>query len=264
MEKNSLSDGKDFPEEMLFKKEYHCSVTEPKCSFHCMIERQERQLDPCHTKSEHLHGDVATEYRVAEDGTKLKTEMSICKVTRFNVTNGNRREEWTKSACVTDNVTEWATCTQYAHGVCLKCGNDNPLNPENYGSPMNHSFEPNESGNGYICSRCGLENENGQSGSIVLEDLSDESRYVAGYWNKENLVYEIFVFLVIGEESRMTDLEAMDNSTPFDSSTAYITKAEVQEWVKTNQVTEAYDVMFSFIPKNANVDTTYNIVFTEK
>lgn len=325
----------------IYQAEYKCAVTEPKCSFHFLMERREWSIDTCHTKVElyfcldqdgdgvyetklkvdqwssnnHSYDNTVEEYDVAEDGTSLKirtsacecglathtmvyadylgdesyryriSEMweedgntygweyvydfsnpSYCSVIGYWVTSdGYRHEEWIRPACVTDSVTEWATCTQYAHGICLKCGNDNPLNPDNYGSPRNHYFELNESGDGYICDRCGLENENGQSGKIVLEDLSDESKYIAGYWNGENLVYQIYVFLVTETDSRMTDLEVTDNGTPFDSgsSTAYLSKTAVQEWAAANRVTEAYDVMFSFIPKNASVNTTYNVVFTE-
>ena len=88
-------------------------------------------------------------------------------------------------------------------------------------------------------------------------------QYVAGYYNKEDLVYEIFVLLVTETEDVMTDLVVTDDGI-FDSSKAYLSKDAVTEWANANQITEEYDVMFSFIPKNASVNTTYNLVFTEK
>lgn len=88
-------------------------------------------------------------------------------------------------------------------------------------------------------------------------------QYVDGYYNKEDLVYEIFVLLVTETEDVMTDLVVTDDGI-FNSSKAYLSKDAVTEWANANQITEEYDVMFSFIPKNASVNTTYNLVFTEK
>ena len=61
----------------------------------------------------------------------------------------------------------------------------------------------------------------------------------------------------------MTDLTATDTKM-FDTGKVSLSKADVAAWVVENNIKAEYDVIFSFIPKNASVDTAYNITFTEK
>ena len=124
---------------------------------------------------------------------------------------------------------------------------------------------------GYSCTRCDgciifkifvndLENENGQSGRIVLEDLSDETNYISGYWNRDELVFEIFVVLKTAEEDILTELK-VTNTPVYETGIASIAKADVEKCAADEGVTGSYEVTFSFIPKNASVNTAYNITF---
>jgi len=187
-----------------------------------------------------------------------------CSYTRIRSnSNGYYEERETQPGCVTDKVTQWSNCTEYSYGVCAMCGNTNPLNPRMYGWPDGHDFVKKESGNGYYCTRCDLESENGSSGQIVLTDASDDTNYIASYWNQEQLVYGVVVFLVVNGESIVTDLTVADNGN-FETGTASIAKSAVDAWAAANGVTGSYVAGFSFIPKNVSEDLSYNITFTQK
>ena len=90
-----------------------------------------------------------------------------------------------------------------------------------------------------------------------------QSNAIASYWNEDELVYEIFVFLVTADEDIMTDLKPVDVGV-YQTGRATLSKASVEAWAKANSVTGSYNVMFGFVPKNASVDTGYYITFTEK
>ena len=323
----------------VFRSEYNCAVTEPKCTLHIVMEQYEVRTNECGGEGTvYLNGDTNgdgiyeftvkigdygwsshSELGVAEvtyseeNGVKLKTETRYCtgcgeweevevyadylgdesyrytvhkewgdggwmeyedwdytftadscSYVRTRSNDGGNYEVFdAEPACIEGTWISDRTCTDYAYGVCAKCGKENPLHAEIYGEPMGHDFQENGNGNGYTCTRCGLENENGASGSIVLEDISDEENYIASYWNKEGLVYDIYVFLVTADEDVMTDLAVTDSGESFENGRASLSKAAAEVWAKENGVTEAYDVMFSFIPKNASVDTSFNIIFAE-
>ena len=196
-------------------------------------------------------------------------DEDCCSYTRIRSNDNGKYEVLeTRPGCMADEVLSWATCTQYATGVCKKCGNENALNLRNYGSPRKHNFEYNSETGMYECSRCGLENEKGANGTITLEDMSDEANYIAGYWNGgepwgvNELVYSVFVVLHTEAEDFWTELEVTDVKC-FDTGKVSISKEAVAAWAAAKGVTD-YDVMFSFIPKNASVDTAFNITFTEE
>ncbi len=321
----------------VYRREFVCAVTEPKCNGHFAMELVEVPVDSCHTEGEgffcidtdldgvyetrvsagwgtsgthHDYGEQEITYTTAADGTPLEVRTTACQncdnakethtyadylgdesyrynysveyveddfsslrsweynftdsnctvTEKFTQSNGYSHSYETVPACVADRVIEYATCTQYGHGICLMCGNDNPLR---YHGPRGHEFNYNSELGEYVCAECGLVNNNGSSGAIVLEDVSDETTYIANYTNSKKLVYEIFVFLVTENEDIMTDLAVTDSGATYNIGTASLSKAAVAAWAEANGVTGAYDVMFSFIPKNASVDTTYNIIFTK-
>lgn len=192
-----------------------------------------------------------------------------CSQTRIRTNdNGYYEELETRPACITDSVLTNRTCTQYATGVCKMCGNENALYPNNYGWPRKHSFTYNSETGLYECSRCGLENEKGVNGTITLEDMSDETNYIAGYWNGSQarglneVVFSVFVILHTEAEDIWTELEVTDAKS-FDTGKVSISKADVAAYAATEGITD-YDVMFSFVPKDASEDVAFNITFTEE
>lgn len=192
------------------------------------------------------------------------SDPSHCSVTRRFINGSYVKEYALQPGCVADEYTTDRTCTQYGKGVCLMCGNENALYGSDYSwrgqDPWGHNFQKTE--NGYTCQWCGLESVSGQNGNIILEDMSDTDNYIAGYWNKGELVFEVYVMLVTEDGTKLTDL-TVDLEKIFLTGTATISKADVAEWAAENDITGSYEVMFSFIPKDADANNTYNIGFTE-
>lgn len=190
-------------------------------------------------------------YNFTEDGCSY-TEV-------YSSSDGYYYEYEAKPACISDYVTVKRTCTDYAYGICKMCGKENRLR---YSTPVGHNFVEKQSGDGYYCTRCDMESENGTSGKMVLSDVSEDDTYIASYWNKENLVFEAFAVLVTEKEDILTDLVLTEESQ-YDTGYFSISKEKVAAWAAANGVKD-YEVMFSFVPKNASVDTVYNITFTPK
>lgn len=174
-----------------------------------------------------------------------------------------------RPACAAKNILTDMSCTQLATGVCDKCKNINMLGDNGPGSiwaqnimPWSHSFVLKDDGSGYVCVNCNMESEKGQSGNIVLEDRSDDTNYIAGYWNQGKLVFGVFVYLITADGTQIQVELSPTLSEAFYIGTATLEKAKVDAWAQQKGYTD-YDVMFSFIPKNASMDNSYNVVFTE-
>ena len=79
--------------------------------------------------------------------------------------------------------------------------------------PRDHNWY-HISENHYICARCGLENINGASGDIVLEDLTsqygNDEYYVAGYWARNNVQFYYYVSLFMKDTEEEHFLEAIE------------------------------------------------------
>ena len=119
-----------------------------------------------------------------------------CKVTRvFTGSNSDTETTVSNHICATTNYTteKYNSCTQYGkqkwEDVCAACdavykSGYNTILPTNH-----HWFNNGEAG--WKCYDCGLENQNGASDGIILEDLTatlgNGVNYVAGYWNKDEV-----------------------------------------------------------------------------
>lgn len=337
MEYNGYTQSEEVDGVTIYRKEYTCAVTEPKCDFHIRMEKHCTYLpEECKELAKvylygdadgdgeyeieflveespfeyHELGETVVSYSTSKDGTALKLETRTCKncgaykwvntyadylgdesycyhIQLKNGTedgymwyqdyhydftedgcsytevdsnnNGYHQEYEAKPGCISDYVTVNKTCTDYAYGICKMCGKENRLRDSN---PVGHNFVEKQSGDGYYCTNCDMESENGTSGKIVLSDVSEDDTYIASYWNKENLVFEAFVVLVTEKEDILTDLVLTEESQ---YATGYfsVSKEKVAAWAAANGVKD-YEVMFSFVPKNASVDTVYNITFTPK
>lgn len=105
----------------------------------------------------------------------------------------------------TEWKTEWVkmpTCTQsgsyYDREICSFCG---AIWSEYFyeEDPTAHSWSWNGDKQTYVCERCSLENINAASGSVVMEDLTEETGadYVIGYWNRGDVQFNPYVSLVL-------------------------------------------------------------------
>ena len=152
------------------------------------------------------------------------------------------------------------TCTQ--DGIrgdeCIICGK---LFTEETVAATDHSWVTVTDG-WYYCFNCGLESENGVSGDIVLEDLSEQygngDFYVVGYYARNNVAFTQYVSLLLASgEEVILDVEVlpMDNVRAFSFS-----KAAVKEAAK--DYTD-YLIRFAFVPEGADGSLDYAITFEE-
>ena len=163
-------------------------------------------------------------------------------------------------------TSKYPTCTQtgenyYKCNVCGKNGESDTVEAND------HAWHYVESGNYYYCTRCGLENEKGASGSIVMEDLTAKygngENYVVGYYARNNVQFTTYVSLVFAGEERDIMVPDIEFIT-IDGIRAYaFSKAKVAEWATTNGYTD-YNVRFSFVPVGGDGSFDYAITFTDE
>ena len=134
-------------------------------------------------------------------------------------------------------------------------------------SPYDHSWS--YSGDGYYyCWRCGLENENGSSGNIILEDLTDEygngTHYVVGYYEREYLQFSNFVTFILGDGTEV-ELGIINCEQDENPRAIYISKAEVESAVESKGYSLSDgDVRIAFVPYTSAGTLDYAITLTDK
>lgn len=167
------------------------------------------------------------------------------------------------------------TCTQYGEGkfVCPYC---NDVKTKSL-SPKEHSFLWN--GSVYVCDYCGLENESGENGSVILEDLSatlgGDDYYVMGYWMKEaaDPYFNYFMIRIsimvdgidvaLPMDVEYTTVTGENNSGYIKMSIADIAAAieEYAEMCEASYSIYTNPVRISFVPAGAGGDFDYAITF---
>lgn len=160
------------------------------------------------------------------------------------------------------------TCTQVGQieMVCVVCGFKEIRELE----PNGHDFVLKEDGI-YSCSRCGLENEVGASGAVVLEDLTSAHgngvNYVAGYYIRNGAKFDYYVSIIVGgiEEYVLT---GVDFSEVEGLTAVAFSKEQVADLAKAALTDNGYDendlyeVRLSFVPEGAASSLDYAITFT--
>ncbi|MBE7079854.1 MAG: RHS repeat protein [Clostridiales bacterium] len=155
------------------------------------------------------------------------------------------------------------TCTQdgLACYVCEVC----EVETNHYTlSPNGHSWHQIRE-DWYYCFRCGLENANGTSGSVIMEDLTatygNGENYVVGYYAQNNVAFTTYISL-IWEDNEVAIWSGID-FIEIEGIRAYaFSKAQVDAWATENGYT-GYDIRFSFVPDGADGSFDYGITFTE-
>ena len=171
-----------------------------------------------------------------------------------------------------NNVYEiYPTCTQDGYydrvcGICESVIEDNVLH-----NPYDHSWRFVTT-NFYICTRCGIDNINGASGDVVMEDLTAEcgngENYVAGYWARNNVQFTYYVSIWLHEYDEWEDPQivlfdievfALDDVRALAfSKSAVIAAAEALGYAEGE-----YDVAISFVPVGADGSYDYSVIFTD-
>ena len=197
------------------------------------------------------------DYTYSFDGECLRTST-------YTNSNGESSSS-TYNCCHFDHsvTIENATCTQsglrcYQCPICGSCSDNQIIVP--YG----HSWRQLEEG-WYCCRYCGLENANGVSGSIVMEDLTSKygngEYYVVGYYIQNNVEFTYYVSLIFEDQSEVV-VEGIEFVT-IDGIRAYaFSKAAVQEFANANNYTN-YLVRFSFVPYGSDSSFDYGVTFTD-
>lgn len=172
---------------------------------------------------------------------------------------------------------EWIkepTCSQAgyrnASHVCAACQATEEF-VETY-SPYEHNWNQNEDGL-YVCDRCGIENTNGADGVITVEDLSTDSDYIIGYYNRESVEFSPYVSVVLYNAAEGQDDEPIlsgigitylteenDGMQAISVSKAQV-DAAVQAWITENQYAGGYAVRIAFVPVTDESTLDYAITF---
>lgn len=176
-------------------------------------------------------------------------------------------ETYTENCCYeTYDMIKAPTCSQSGlyGGQCRVCKEvTDVLWTE---MPYDHTWMYDESGYFY-CSECGLENKNGVSGAIIMEDLSADygegEYFVVGYYNRNEVEFTHYVSIVLADETEII----LDNSsvTQADDLVAFmINKAAVNAAAeKLGYEADEYDVRFTFVPYGSDGSFDYALTFTE-
>ena len=155
------------------------------------------------------------------------------------------------------------TCSQDGerYDVCITCGKC--ADPYTV-SPNDHNWVQIAE-NWYYCFTCGLENANGVSGDIIMEDLTEAygngEYYVVGYYAGNNVAFTQYISLILADGSEII-VEGVELIT-IDGIRAYaFSKSAVDQWAAENGYTD-YEVRFSFVPEGSDGSFDYGVTFAE-
>ncbi len=184
----------------------------------------------------------------------------------YTSSEGENRTE-SKDICkfYTDVIVKEPTCSQEGEAClkCVVCGKHSEHYPI---EPHNHNWIFVDE-NHYYCCFCGLENKNGASGDIIMEDLTKKygngENYVVGYYANSDVEFTKYVSLILadGREVVLNDVEF----TTIDGLRAFVfNKAAVEALASAKGYgSSEYDVRFSFVPYGSDGSFDYAITFTE-
>ena len=196
---------------------------------------------------------------------------------RTTVYTSSYNETWEESYeyhIATNSVVDKpATCTQdgFQRQVCHVCEfTIESLVTE----PTDHCWLQ-ISDDHYFCSNCGLENTNGASGDIVIEDLTaqygEDINYVLGYYARNEVEFSYYVSLILHEAAEDGNNEVILNPEEieylaYDGIRAIgFNRANVEALaLALGYTADMYDVRFTFVPIGADGSYDYGITFTNE
>ena len=144
----------------------------------------------------------------------------------------------------------------------------------NYIDPHGHNWYWNDEKQTYFCQVCGLENINSASGSIVMENLTEEDGedYVIGYWNRGGVEFSTHVSVIFDEwtedkEWMLDGIETTgytkenDGFTGMSFSKQAAINAALAKISEQGYEGSSYAIRISFVPVNDQYDLDYAITF---
>ena len=166
---------------------------------------------------------------------------------------------------------KYPTCTQFGlYGyVCVIC---DCVTSEYLVEPTAHHWRYSSEKGCYYCRTCGLENANGASGEIVMEDLTEAygngENYVVGYWNRDKVDFIYNVSLILHTPLENGDDQIILTDITFTSLEEVVaisfSKSDVAAAAEAlGYSADEYDVRFSFVPVGSDSTLDYAITFTD-
>lgn len=169
------------------------------------------------------------------------------------------------------------TCGQFGRLIrtypCFICGKITS-EYEEIVEPTGHSWVWNEEHGIYECTICQMECVNDASGSIVLEDLSEElgngTEYVVAYWNRGNIDYNLYVCVVMNDmegdnEKHLTVNTTDDELGEYGSRVIRFNIAEAEAAaaaaVAAEGYTGDYSIRLTFAPAGITGELDYSVTF---
>ena len=155
------------------------------------------------------------------------------------------------------------TCTQdgIRYRICVICdrrGEDHII------SAQDHYWV--QLGDCYYCSRCGMQNANGASGDIVMEDLTAQygngENYVVGYYARNSVEFTQYISLILADGTEVAIWEGIDIFVLDDVRAYAFNKEAVHAWATENGYTD-YNVRISFVPVGSDGSFDYGVTFTD-
>ena len=206
---------------------------------------------------------------------KYKYDFDACKRFEYytNSNNETNTEEYSHFGVISDRIEKEPTCTQPGERVsyCVNC--EEILN--RYEIEPDHAWAK-VGDDRYVCVVCGLENTNGASGKIVMEDLTDYENgedYVVGYYFRDGDIssYVLSVSLVrktaSGNEYDEIYLDMTDFVITTDGTVSVRFSKAIAEQLALAKLGELslnrddYNIRFSFVPKGFKDELDYAITF---
>ena len=219
------------------------------------------------------HEYVIYEYRAdGDDGWRrydytYSFENGCVRTVSYSDSYGDSWERVEK-ACVYNyrGVIKEPTCSQdglegWVCGVCEQMAEESII------SAKGHDWVWSSMGI-YYCHTCGLENENGADGAIILEDLTEAygngEYYVVGYCDWKEIGFTHFVSLVFADGAEEIVLPEVEVFALEEVRAYAFSKAEVEALaLALGYESDAYDVRFAFVPYGADGSLDYAITFAE-
>ena len=220
---------------------------------------------------------VSYSYEYKRDGAWYKYDYTYnfngtCERTTHYTSSSGDNSAYTESCHISSVVWEQnPTCTQdgYYDDVCYVC--ESVLNDNVKHSPYDHNWRMVEA-DYYVCTSCGIENINGASGNVVLEDLTVKygggENFVAGYWVRNNIQFIHYVSLILhtpmadgNDEIILDGIEVFELEEA--RALAFNRAAVIAAAQALGYSPDEYYVRFAFVPLGADGSYDYAITFTE-
>ena len=160
----------------------------------------------------------------------------------------------------------YPTCTQsgFEGNVCYIC--DQRLEGGYILDPTDHAWTSFY--DIYYCYNCGMQNINGISGEVVLEDLTEKygngEYYVVGYWNRGMVEFSYYVAIIdkaTGNDIYLESIQLLEHDT---LRAVVVSIADIQAAaLELGYEVGTYETTIVFVPERADGSFDYAVTFSD-